>query len=143
MTNAGGRTAVVGAAAVLSAVLGLPATGAGAVPWPRPGPPRAVTAGPVGPSSTYNTLTSVSADSASDAWAVGSYANNNTGVRDTLILHWNGTAWSRVASPNPGTRFNVLNGVSAGGAKNAWAVGFYRTQAPGALPLILHWNGTA
>jgi len=91
----------------------------------------------------YNALTGVSADSASDAWAVGSYVSNTTGVRDTLILHWNGTAWSRVASPNPGTRFNVLNGVSAGGAKNAWAVGFYRTQAPGALPLILHWNGTA
>src|SRR5215472_8977910 len=142
MTIAGGRTAVL-VAAVLGAVLGLPAAGAGAVPWPRPASPRPITAGPVGPSSTYNTLTSVSADSASDAWAVGSYVNNRTGVRDTLILHWNGTAWSRVASPNPGTRFNVLNGVSAGGAKNVWAVGFYRTQAPGALPLILHWNGTA
>jgi len=88
-------------------------------------------------------LTSVSADSASDAWAVGSYVSNTTGVRDTLILHWNGTAWSRVPSPSPGTRFNVLNGVSAGGAQNAWAVGFYRGQAPGALPLILHWNGTS
>jgi hypothetical protein len=42
----------------------------------------------------YNALTSVSADSASDAWAVGSYVSNTTGVRDTLILHWNGTAWS-------------------------------------------------
>ena len=88
-------------------------------------------------------LTSVSADSASDAWAVGSYVNNTTGVRDTLIMHWNGTAWSRAASPSPGTRFNVLNGVSAAGTRNAGAVGFYRNQAAGALPLILHWNGTA
>ena len=31
----------------------------------------------------------------------------------------------------------------SGGAQNAWAVGFYRSQAPGALPLILHWNGTS
>lgn len=61
----------------------------------------------------------------------------------TLILHWNGTAWARVATPSPGTRFNVLNGVSAVSARNAWAVGFYRNQAAGALPLILHWNGTA
>jgi len=144
MTTAGGRTAVLLAAAVLAAAAaGLPGAGAGAAARPRPAPARPVTAGPVGPSSVYNTLTSVSADSADDAWAVGSYVNNTTGVRDTLILHWNGTAWSRVASPNPGTRFNVLNGVSAGGAKNAWAVGFYRNQAAGALPLILHWNGTS
>ncbi len=143
MTVAGGRTAVLIAAAVLSAALGagLPAAGAGAVP--RPAAPPSISAGPVGPSSVYNTLTSVSADSATDAWAVGSYVNNRTGVRDTLILHWTGTAWSRVTSPNPGTRFNLLNGVSAGGPKNAWAVGFYRNQAAGALPLILHWNGTA
>jgi len=46
------------------------------------------------PSSVYNALTSVSADSANDAWAAGSYINDTTGVRDTLILHWNGTAWS-------------------------------------------------
>ena len=143
MTTAGCRTAVLIAAAVLTAAAGacLPGAGAAARPWPAP--PGPVTAGPVGPSSTYNTLTGVSADSASDAWAVGSYVNNRTGVRDTLILHWDGTVWSRVASPNPGTRLNVLNGVSAGGTNNAWAVGFYRTQAPGALPLILHWNGTA
>jgi len=34
----------------------------------------------------------VSADSATDAWAVGSYLSKS--VRDTLILHWNGTAWA-------------------------------------------------
>ena len=135
---------VVAAAAVLCALgAGLPAAGAGAAAQPRAAAGRLVPAGPVGPSSTYNTLTSVSADSASDAWAVGSYVSDTTGVRDTLILHWNGTAWSRVASPSPGTRFSVLSSVSAGGTKNAWAVGFYRNQTAGALPLILHWNGTS
>ena len=94
MTTAGGRTAVLIAAAVLTAAVGagLPGAGAAARPWSAP--PHPVTAGPVGPSSVYNALTSVSADSASDAWAVGSYVSNTTGVRDTLILHWNGTAWS-------------------------------------------------
>jgi len=43
----------------------------------------------------YNALTSVSADSASDAWVVGSYVNNATGVRDTLVPHWNGTPGPR------------------------------------------------
>jgi hypothetical protein len=86
---------VVAAVAVLCALgAGLPAAGAGAAAQPRPAAGRPVPAGPVGPSSTYNTLTSVSADSASDAWAVGSCIKDATGVRDTLILHWNGTAWS-------------------------------------------------
>jgi hypothetical protein len=98
---------------------------------------------PADPSSRYNVLTGVSADSATDAWAVGSYTDDTTGVRDTLILHWNGTAWSRAPSPSPGSRLNMLTGVSADSATDAWAVGFYRTQAAGALPLILHWDGTA
>ena len=132
-------TAVAVAGALPAA--GLPAAGAGAAPRELPAAGRALPA--ADPSSSYNALTSVSADSASDAWAVGAYRNNTTGVRDTLILHWNGTAWSRVASPSPGTRLNMLTGVSAAGAGNAWAVGFYRSQAAGTLPLILHWNGTA
>jgi len=42
----------------------------------------------------YNALTSVRANSANDAWAAGSYINDTTGVRDTLILHWNSAPWS-------------------------------------------------
>jgi hypothetical protein len=34
----------------------------------------------------------VSADSATDAWAVGYYTKAST---RTLLLHWNGTAWSK------------------------------------------------
>jgi hypothetical protein len=37
-------------------------------------------------------LNGVSADSATDAWAVGYYISK--GVRYALILHWNGTVWS-------------------------------------------------
>jgi hypothetical protein len=32
---------------------------------------------------------------AGDAWAAGSCRNNTTGATNTLILHWNGTSWSR------------------------------------------------
>jgi hypothetical protein len=39
-------------------------------------------------------LFGVSAISSSDAWAVGRYFNTTTRAYDTLILHWNGTAWS-------------------------------------------------
>jgi hypothetical protein len=147
VTFAASRTVALLAVAAVAGLLaaGLPAAGALVRPATgtlvRPLAGRAAAA--ANPSSRYNVLTSVSSDSASDAWAVGSYTSNTTGVRDTLILHWNGTAWSRVPSPSPGSRFNVLNGVSAAGTKNAWAVGFYRNQSAGALPLILRWNGTA
>src|ERR1039457_5987995 len=77
-----------------------------------------------------NFLTGVSADSATDAWAVGGYINPTTGASETLALHWNGTKWSKVASPNPGgtagsSDYSYLNGVSANSATYAWAVGAY------------------
>jgi hypothetical protein len=39
-------------------------------------------------------LNGVSADSASDVWAVG-YHQTAVGNRFTLILHWDGTAWTQ------------------------------------------------
>jgi hypothetical protein len=92
-------------------------------------------------------LTSVSADSATDAWAVGSYINLTTFASETLALHWNGTSWSKVASPNPGgaTAYNANNlyGVSADSPTDAWAVGNYVNPANSVHEtLVLHWNGT-
>src|SRR5689334_10210569 len=45
-------------------------------------------------------LSGVAATSSSNAWAVGDYFN---GASDqTLIEHWNGTAWKVQPSPDPG-----------------------------------------
>ena len=94
-------------------------------------------------SSDYSSLTGVSAGSATDAWAVGDYFNPTTGAGETLVLRWNGTKWSKVASPNPGgttssSDYNILNGVSADSATDAWAVGGYGNSET----LVLRWNGT-
>ena len=43
--------------------------------------------------------------------------------------HWNGTAWSVVPSPSPGTDGNYLNGVAAVSANDVWAVGYYASVA--------------
>src|SRR5260370_502635 len=103
------------------------------------------------PSSTYNVLDSglggVSAVAGSNAWAVGSYDDYRARASATLILHWNGTAWTQVKSPNPSpspfsSNANYLNGVSARSGSNAWAVGYYDNNAI-ANTLVLHWNGTA
>lgn len=49
-------------------------------------------------------LTSVVAVSKNNAWAVGTYENDQTSFHQdrTLTLHWNGSAWSIVSSPTPG-----------------------------------------
>ncbi len=97
-----------------------------------------------GGSGRDNALSSVSATSRSNAWAVGYYVNSKQ-VEQTLILHWNGTAWKRVASPDPGgtSRWNALSGVSVTAPSNAWAVGYYVNSKHVAQTLALHWNGTA
>jgi hypothetical protein len=89
-----------------------------------------------------NFLAEVSARSGSDAWAVGNYWNTS-GLSRSLILHWNGTAWSRIKSPNPGSLTNHLFGVSARSGSDAWAVGDHDTAVSTTKSLILHWNGTA
>jgi len=96
------------------------------------------------PGPTSDGLGAVSAVSRTDAWAVGATYDKSTNVTSTLILHWNGTAWSQVKSPNPSAGYNVLEGVSAVSSTDAWAVGNYQT--PNGLnnkSLLLHWNGTA
>jgi hypothetical protein len=96
------------------------------------------------PGSKYTTLTGVSADSPADAWAVGNYGNATCTSSTNVILHWNGTAWSQVASPNPGAACNYLNGVTAISPTDAWAVGQSCAVAINTCStLILHWNGTA
>ncbi len=94
--------------------------------------------------SNFNALSSVAAVSANNIWAVGYYQSSRPSADQTLIEQWNGTSWSIIASPNQGTRSNVLNGVAAGSASNIWAVGDYINSSTGTdQTLIEHWNGTS
>ena len=94
----------------------------------------------------YNELRDVDATSATNAWAVG-YANGSAGVngapRNNLAMRWNGTAWSTVATPQPGAQGRELYGVKAFSASDAWAVGWYYETSFTVDSLALHWNGTA
>ena len=130
------RRATLVIAASAAPVLALAAPGATAA--------RARAAAGPNPSSTANTLRGVSAVSGSDAWAVGNYTNNTTGAIDTLILHWDGTAWAQVPAPSPSSTENVLLGVSAVSGSDAWAAGYYINNTSGVRnTLVLHWDGTA
>jgi hypothetical protein len=93
------------------------------------------------PSFSHNVLTSVTATSPRSAWAVG-WRDNTREVPKTLTLHWNGTTWTTVESPNFGDfgdrEANFLFAVDAVSDDDVWAVG-----QGGLGTLILHFDGSA
>src|SRR5262249_29515838 len=74
------------------------------------------------PGSMGALLYGASADSPSDVWAVGEQQSSD-GIFQTLVEHWDGTAWSVIPSPNPGATGNHLYGVDAVSPTDVWAVG--------------------
>jgi hypothetical protein len=64
------------------------------------------------------------------------------GTAQTLIEHWDGTAWTRVRSPSGGT-ISGLRAVAVTSASDAWAVGLTLSPRAGVRGLIEHWNGKA
>jgi hypothetical protein len=95
------------------------------------------------PGTSFNELRSVSAISSSDVWAVGSFQNTSNNHQQTLTLHWNGTSWTWITSPNPnnGQDHSGLNGVEAISSTDVWAVGAYTFGS--VHTFALHWDGTA
>ena len=94
------------------------------------------------PSTTSSDrLLAVAATATNDVWAVGLSIDNN--VASTLIEHYNGTAWSIVASPNQSASDNTLYGVAALTTTSAWAVGDYADANGRFHTSVMKWNGTA
>ena len=77
-----------------------------------------------------NVLNDVQAVSDGDAWAVGYYYNTvGDRVQETLTLHWDGSLWSLLPSPNASreSAFNYLQGVTTLRDGEAWTVGLAPT----------------
>jgi hypothetical protein len=110
---------------------------------------------PAGSTFAGSTLTAVSARAANDIWAVGSFtaAKGTNSNSFTLAMHWNGSRWTIVPSPDPATPSPVngvrqtLNGAVAISPNDAWAVGNTVDTVSGSFrpdkPIAMHWNGTA
>lgn len=100
---------------------------------------------PVPVFSFHGELLSVATASPDDAWAVG--FSGMVPDEHTLMLHWDGTTWSRVTSPamvdgTPG----ILSDVTVVSASDAWATGETGTRPASAgvsagKSLLLHWDG--
>jgi hypothetical protein len=105
--------------------------------WHRVGTPD--------PSAAFNFLLSVDGTGPDDVWAVGStFRTTGTGGRwETLAIHWDGEAWSRVPSPSPGSSDNDLEDVLVS-TSGTWAVGQYSNGGVSdRTPLVMRWNGEA
>lgn len=90
-----------------------------------------------------NFLDHVTCVSASDCWAVG-YELSPDHTYQTLIEHWDGSAWNVVDSPPrpTGTQDSYLFGVTCTSASDCWAVGQYSDGAAWQT-LIERWNGSS
>jgi len=93
---------------------------------------------PVGP------LNAVSARTAADAWAVGTYPG--PARHDGTIMlaeRWNGRQWQQLPTPNVRFFDERLLAVHASAANDAWAVGATnQTSFATTNPIAAHWNGT-
>jgi hypothetical protein len=101
--------------------------------------------------SESNFLLGITCTSATDCWAVGHHDSGDVAVFVTLIVHYDGTSWSVVNSPNvTEAQDNELRSVACTSSVDCWAVGYYSIGNP-ALPigtlitqtLIEHWDGAS
>lgn len=103
--------------------------------------PPIVNRGSVGVTNYLDDLVSTSGN---DIWAVGSMDSLEGGTW-TLTMHWNGTEWIQVPSPNkamPGGGFysQALSSAVAFAPNDVWAAGYYRVGNT-EHTLIEHWDG--
>jgi len=88
-----------------------------------------------------NYLLGVTCVSTSDCWAVG-YTSTSS-ADQTLVEHWDGTAWAIVPSPNTSTALaNALLSVSCVSGSDCWAVG-YSANTSAFQTLAERWDGSA
>lgn len=90
-----------------------------------------------------NSLADLAVVSKNDIWTVGGYEEEDVefiGAGKTLTLHWNGTRWTHVPSPNPQTWISALSGVAAMSANDIWAVGG-DNGGEHVDPLTMRWDG--
>ncbi len=128
-------------AAVLGAV-GLPTPTAGAAV------PEGWYVGTVPGTGLDDILLGSTCANALSCWAVGvSIQFNGSGGYSPLAETWNGSTWTRVASPVPASEGGAFFGVSCLNGSDCWAVGTVLDESGGSgnptATLAEHWDGSA
>ena len=81
-------------------------------------------------------FTSVSALSATDVWAAGSFTEN--GVSVPFADHWNGTSWQVVRAPQTGSA-SAFTSMTALSGPDVWAAGSF-TQGGVNSPFVAQYG---
>jgi len=92
------------------------------------------------PGSQRDMLFGASALSAADVWVVGDQEGAN-GKFETLAEHWDGSNWTVIRTPDPGTSGNHLYAVQAVSSDNVWAAGMTLNGDSPDQGLVEHWDG--
>jgi hypothetical protein len=106
------------------------------------------TPNPATTGAAQNALLALAAVATNDVWAVG---YSITSSYATLAMHWDGSRWTVVPTPNPPTRdfnvgvaanrTNVLRAIAGVRNLDLWAVGSSSDGAGHTLTLIEHYTG--
>ncbi|MEV6684090.1 hypothetical protein AB0N28_01905 [Streptomyces sp. NPDC051130] len=81
-------------------------------------------------------LRAVEVAAANDVWVAGSTAAGATAPRSSLVMHWNGTAWTALPAPF-GPAVGQVSTLLVRGSE-CWAAGIAADRAA-----VAHWNGRA
>jgi hypothetical protein len=93
---------------------------------------------------SHGGLLALAAVATDDVWAIGN-ANDALNSGGPLVQHWNGSVWSRVASPPaPNANGVGIGGIAAVSANDVYVVGSFTDGTTGNSDgYVAHWNGTA
>jgi hypothetical protein len=100
------------------------------------------------PAAGVDKLGGVKAFGPNDVWAVGSQITTASPQTRTLVMHWNGSAWSVVPSANPNPNTDSLRAIDGTSSSDLWAVGQQAPSeattgvGPGTRTLTEHFNGS-
>ncbi len=93
------------------------------------------------PDTGKGELLSIVAVADDDVWAAGvAYAAGADAPQQSLLLHFDGSTWTRVAAPAAGTSW--IGALTALGPDDVWAVGGKMVDGV-EHPYALHWDGSA
>lgn len=97
------------------------------------------------PGTRDNYVDGIVAVSSTDVWAAGYFSDigKHTAEATSLMMHWDGTEWSLIRSPNPSRSLNVIWSMGSDDAGGVWALGHFKGSDHYLHPLMLRWDGAS
>ncbi|HJT58991.1 MAG TPA: hypothetical protein VJ761_20950, partial [Ktedonobacteraceae bacterium] len=76
-------------------------------------------------------------------WATGTQRPQFGGQSSaSLMEHWDGTQWTVIPSPSPGSATNGFSSLTVVSSTSVWAVGGTSNWSSPVQTLIAHWDGS-